>query len=142
MPKKAEEKTTKEMQEKAKQETVEPSKEEKPSKKSIKKEKKPSEKEYEKEVLTLAKQGLTAEKIGEALRQKNIHPKEYSKKISKILKANNSYEDPELKNVQAKLDKIETHLKKNKQDKRAVREKSRIFSQRRKIKKYLKMPLK
>jgi ribosomal protein S15P/S13E len=137
MSKKSEEKT----QETEKQKAV---LEEKPVK-EVKKEKKPkklTEKEFEKKVLDLHKKGLTSEKIGEALRKEGIHPKEYDKKISKILKAHDSYEDPELKNIQGKLDKVEAHLKKNKQDKRAIREKSRIFSQRRKIKKYLKMPLK
>jgi ribosomal protein S15P/S13E len=140
MPKKTEEAKEEEAK-------VEEAKEEKPTKekketKTEKKTKKLSQKDFEKKVLELAKQGLTAEKIGEKLRLEGIHSKEYDKKISKILKANNSYEDPELKNVQNKLEKIEAHLKKNKQDKRAIREKSRVFSQRRKIKKYLKMPLK
>ncbi len=136
MPKKSEEKT-----EEKTEETVETQKKSENPKKE-KKQKKLSEKEYEKEILGLAKQGLTSEKIGEYLRKQGIHPKEYDKKISKILKENNVYEDAELKNIQEKLDKIEIHLKKNKQDKRAIREKSRVFSQRRKIKKYLKMPLK
>jgi ribosomal protein S15P/S13E len=134
MPKKTEE--TKEIKVK-----VEETKEEKEIK-TEKKTKKLSQKDFEKKVLELAKKGLTAEKIGEKLRLEGIHSKEYDKKISKILKANNAYQDPELKNVQSKLEKIEAHLKKNKQDKRAIREKSRVFSQRRKIKKYLKMPLK
>lgn len=126
-----------------KADSVETSKEEKSKKET--KEKKPkklTQKEFEKKVLDLAKSGLTSEKIGEKLRLEGIHSNEYDKKISKILKENNAYEDAELKNVQKKLDRIETHLKKNKQDKRAIREKSRVFSHRRKIKKYLKMPLK
>ena len=137
MPKKLAEKT----EEAEKQEVVIEEKSSKESKKE-KKPKKLTEKEFEKKVLDLAKRGLTSEKIGEALRKEGIHPQEYDRKISKILKAHDSYEDPELKNVQGKLDRVEAHLKKNKQDKRAIREKSRIFSQRRKIKKYLKMPLK
>ena len=132
MPKKAEETMEK-------KENIEETKVEE---KTEKKEKKLSQKEFEKKVLELAKKDLTSEKIGEKLRLSGIHPMEYDKKISIILKENNSYEDAELKNVQSKLEKIEVHLKKNKQDKRAIREKSRIFSQRRKIKKYLKMPLK
>ena len=141
MPKKAEEKA-----EKKKEELVveEEKSEEKPAKekKNDKKNKKLTQKEFEKKVLDLAKTGLTSEKIGEKLRLEGTHPKEYDKKISKILKENNAYEDAELKNVQSKLERIEAHLKKNKQDKRAIREKSRVFSHRRKIKKYLKMPLK
>ena len=84
----------------------------------------------------MANKGLTSEKIGEELRRNGIHPKEYDKKISKILK--DKYVSPDLKNTEKKLEKIEEHLKKNKQDKRAKRERSRIFSQIRKIKKYLK----
>lgn len=98
--------------------------------------KKISEKEFEKMVLDLAKQKLTAEKIGEELKKQKIHPKEYNKKISKILKENNLYISPDLKNVEKKFNKIEKHFEKNKQDKRALNEKSRIFSQIRKIKKY------
>ena len=50
--------------------------------------KKLSDKDFEKKVIELAKKGLTSEKIGETLRKENIHPKEYKKKISKILKEN------------------------------------------------------
>ncbi len=101
-----------------------------------KEEKKLSLEEYEKKVIELANKGLTSEKIGEELRKKGIHPKEYEKKISKILK--DKYVSPDLKNTEKKLENIEEHLKNNKQDKKAKRERSRIFSQVRKIKKYLK----
>jgi ribosomal protein S15P/S13E len=106
---------------------------EEPVKKEEKK--KLSEAEYEKKVIELSKKGLTAEKIGEALRKERIHPKEYSKKISKIL--GKEYASPDLKNVETKLERIQNHFKTNKQDKRAMREKDRVFSQLRKIKKYL-----
>jgi ribosomal protein S15P/S13E len=92
--------------------------------------------EYEQKVIELADKGLTSEKIGEELKKKGIHSKEYNKKISKILK--NKYISPDLKNTEEKLKKIEQHLEKNKQDKKAKRERSRVFSQTRKIKKYLK----
>lgn len=92
--------------------------------------------EYEKKVLLLADKGLTSEKIGEELKREGIHSKEYEKKISKILK--DKYVNPDLKNVEKKLAKIEEHMKTNKQDKKAKRERSRVFSQVRKIKKYLK----
>jgi len=93
-----------------------------------------SQKEYEQKVKDLAKKGLTSEKIGQKLKDEGIHPKDYSGKISKIL--GEDYQNPDLKNVESKLRKIETHLAKNKQDKRAKREKDRIFSQLRKLKKY------
>lgn len=94
--------------------------------------------EFDKKVIELAKTGLTSEKIGEKLRQEGIHPKEHGKKISKILKAKDLYVNTDLKNVEDKLERIKTHFEKNKQDKRAKREKDRIFSQVRKLKKYFK----
>ncbi len=96
--------------------------------------KKLTQKEYEKKILELAKEGLTSEKIGQKLRDEGIHPSEYKGKISKILK--DSYVNPDLKNVETKLEKIKAHYEKNKQDKRAKREKDRVFSQLRKLKKY------
>lgn len=102
------------------------------------KSKKITQEEYEKAVIELGKKGLTSEKIGEALRGQGIHPKEYNKKISKILKEKDLYTSSDLKNTEEKLAKIEKHYAKNKQDKRAMRERERIFSQLRKIKKYLK----
>lgn len=99
-----------------------------------KKEKKISQKEFEKRVVDLGKEGLTAEKIGEKLRGEGIHSKDYDKKISQIL--GEGYTNPDLKNVEANLGRIEKHFKTNKQDKRAMREKDRVFAQLRKLKKY------
>jgi ribosomal protein S15P/S13E len=113
-----------------------PKKSEKKQEEGEEKQKKLSLEEYEKKVIELAGKGLTAEKIGEELKREGIHSKEYGKKISKILK--DKYINPDLKNTEKKLEKIEEHLKKNKQDKKAKRERSRVFSQVRKIKKYLK----
>lgn len=121
-------------------------------KKSKTKSKEPTEKtkgkknlsqiEFEKKVLALADKGLTSEKIGEELRQQGIHPKEYDKKISKILKEKNTYINPDLKNVEDKLERVKKHHAKNKQDKRAKREKDRIFAQLRKLKMYFNVPVK
>lgn len=97
--------------------------------------KKLTQKEYEKKVNELAKEGLTSEKIGQKLRDEGIHPQEYEGKISKILGEN--YVNPDLKNVEEKLEKIKVHYEKNKQDKRAKREKDRVFAQSRKLKKHL-----
>jgi ribosomal protein S15P/S13E len=94
-----------------------------------------TQKEYEKKVLELAENGLTAEKIGQKLKDQGIHPKNFSKKISQIL--GDKYVNPDLKNVEAKLERLKTHYEKNNQDKRAKREKDRVFSQLRKIKLYL-----
>ena len=90
--------------------------------------KKLSQSEFEKKVLEFAKEGLTSEKIGEALKKEKIYSKDYDKKISKILQENNTYVNPDLQNVQNKLDRISKHFETNKQDKRALREKSRVFS--------------
>ena len=113
-----------------------PKKSEKKQEEREEKQKKLSLEEYEKKVLDLANKGLTSEKIGEELKREGIHSREYNKKISKILK--DKYINPDLKNTEKKLENIEQHLKKNKQDKKAKRERSRVFSQIRKIKKYLK----
>ncbi len=94
-----------------------------------------TQKEYEQKILALAKEGLTAEKIGEKLKREDIHPKEFSSKISKIL--GKDFVSPDLKNIEKKLEKVKTHYIDNKQDKRAKREKDRIFAQLRKVKKYM-----
>ena len=97
---------------------------------------KKSREEYEKKVIELANKKLTAEKIGEQLRRQGIHPKEYNVKISKILQDKNLYVNPDLKNVEEKLKRISEHSEKNKQDKRAKRERVRVFAELRKLKKY------
>jgi len=109
-------------------------KEEIKKEKLIEKSKKTTQAEFEKKVLEIAEKGFTSEKIGEELKKQGIHSKDYSIKISKILKE--KYINPDLKNVEAKLEKVKKHYEKNKQDKRAMREKDRIFAQLRKLKKY------
>lgn len=97
---------------------------------------KTTQKDFEKKVIDLAKQGLTSEKIGEKLRKQGIHPKEYKKKISEILKEKELYINPDLKNIEKKLEGLNKHYNNNLQDKKAKKEKDRIFSQLRKLKKY------
>lgn len=92
--------------------------------------------EFEARVLELASKGFTSEKIGEALRQEGIHPKEHGKKISKILIEKGKYVSADVKNVKEKLAKVKAHSEKNKQDKRAMREKDRLFSQVRRLEKF------
>ncbi len=101
--------------------------------------KKLSQEEFEKKVVELISKGLTSEKIGEELRKQGIHPKEYNKKISKILKEKEKYVNPDMKNIEEKLEKIKKHYEKHKQDRRAMREKDRIFAGLRKMKKYHKV---
>ncbi len=115
----------------------------KPVKKESKKKfKKIAQSGFEKKVLELAKQELTSEKIGEKLRKENIHSKDFPKKISKILKENKTYINPDLKNVENKLEKLKIHFQTNKQDKRAKREIDRIAAQLRKLRKYFKIEIK
>lgn len=110
------------------------------SKTKKKDEKKPSKKtsvkEFEKKVVALADKGLTSEKIGEELKKDGIHPKEYDKKISKILKEKEKYVNPDLKNLESKLKRIKEHFEKNKQDKKAMRDRDKTFSKLRKLKRY------
>ena len=87
-------------------------------------------------VIELSEKGLTSEKIGEILRKEGIHPKEYNKKISQIL--GDKYINPDIKNIEEKLEKIKKHYENNKQDKRARRERDRVFSQLRNLKKHFK----
>ncbi len=105
-------------------------KSEKPEKKKL------SAAEYENRVVELAKTGLTSEKIGEALRREDVHPSEHEKKISKILKEKGLYVNPDLKNVSTKLENLEKHYRNNKQDKRALKDRERIFGRLRKLKAY------
>lgn len=109
---------------------------------SKKEKKKLTQTEFEEKVIGLTDKGLTSEKIGETLRQQGIHPKDFKKKISKILQEKGKYINPDLKNVEEKLARIQKHKEKNKQDKRAMREKDRVFAQVRKLKKYFKVAIK
>ena len=104
------------------------------SKKADKKKLTPEE--FEKRVFELAENELTSEKIGESLRNEGIHPKEHGKKISLILKEKNKYINPDLKNVESKLERVRTHFEKNKQDKRSMRDRERISAKLRKLKNY------
>ena len=116
MPKKKQEKTEEQTEENKKSEKI-------------------SQEAFEKKVLELAEIGLTAEKIGEKLRKEGVHSKEFSKKISKVLGI--KYTNPDEKNIKEKLDKLETHVKKNKGDKRAKRDRERASAKLRRLRKYL-----
>jgi len=98
--------------------------------------KKITQEEFEEKIVDLAKKGLSSEKIGEELRHQGIHSKEYEKKISHILKKNNLYINSDIKNIEMKLERVKNQYEKNKQDKRAMREKDRIFAQLRKLRMY------
>ena len=104
--------------------------------------KKLSEADFVKRVVQLGKEGFTSEKIGLKLKQEGVNVKDFGKKISKILQENSIYVNTDIKNIEAKLSKIVSHYENNKQDKRAMREKDRIFARLRKLKKYFGIPLK
>lgn len=106
--------------------------------KKEKKTEKISGKDFESKVIGLAEKGMTSEKIGETLRKEGIHPKEHGK-ISRILKEKGLYNSPEIKNIKEKLDRVTAHKEKHIQDKRAMRERERIFSLLRKQKEYHKL---
>ncbi len=95
-----------------------------------------SQEEFESKVVELSKSGLTSEKIGEVLRKDGIHSKEFQKKISQILKEKDFYVNPDIKNVELKLTRIEKHSKIHKKDRRAMRERERVFAQLRKLREY------
>jgi len=111
-----------------------PKKAKEKDKEEVKKPEKVSQEVFEKRVLELAEKGFTSEKIGEMLRKEGIHSKEFGKKISKIL--GNKYTSPDLKNIQTKLEKIQTHYTQNKKDRRAMRDQVRVAAQLRRLKEY------
>lgn len=112
-----------------------PEKAEEKVKEENKKTKKISKEEFEKKVIELSEKEFTSEKIGEILRKEGIHTKEFGKKISKIL--GSKYSNPDEKNIQKKLEKLEKHFGKNKKDKRAMRDKERVSAKLRRLRKYL-----
>ncbi len=74
-------------------------------------------KEIESLIVSLGKQGLTSEKIGLALKKEhNIKAKKQGIKIGKIMKDNQLENTPDIKNIQARIQKLEKHLGKNKHD--------------------------
>lgn len=66
---------------------------------------------------------LTAEKIGLILRDNYGIPntKIYGFKIGQVLREENKYVDPDLKNLGDKAKKLEAHISKNKQDQKTRR---------------------
>jgi ribosomal protein S15P/S13E len=120
-----------------KSESKEPKTKKTAAKKAAKKEsKKLTQAEFEKKVLELSKEGLTSDKIGERLRQGGIHPKDYDKKISRVIKEKGEYKNPSLENVEKKLKNLEDHYAKNRQDKNALKQREKISARVRKLRNY------
>ena len=80
-----------------------------------------TEEEAKKIIIDLGSKGMTAEKIGLTLRDEYGFQKQKMKlKISEILRENKVYIQPDLANYQKKIANLRDHLKKNKQDVRAI----------------------
>ncbi len=95
--------------------------------------KKVGKKEIKKKIVELAEKGITAEKIGLKLKKQGIDNKKI--KIGKVLKENDLWKDPEVKNINEKVEKLKEHFKDNPHDypsKQSLIEKSAYL---RKIKK-------
>ena len=74
-------------------------------------------------IIKLGNKGMTAEKIGLTLRDQYGIPKVklFGFKIKQILDEKEKYEDPNVHNLKKNLDRIITHYKKHKGDKKAER---------------------
>ena len=86
-------------------------------------------------MIELAKAGMTSEKIGETLKREKIFPTEKIK-ISKILKEKKLYVVPDVKNIEIKLERIKNHFERNKQDKKALKDREKIVGRLRKTTAY------
>ena len=96
--------------------------------------------DIEKVVIALGKKGIHPAKIGLVLREKHdvSKMKPLGKKITQILKEDNVEYEDDLDFVNKKINRIDTHYTKNKQDKRAKREIVRYIGLRKKLEKYKK----
>ena len=94
----------------------------------------------EKIVVELGKKGIFPAQIGLILKKEHNVPKirVLGKKITKILDEHKVSYKKDLDMVNEKIKKIETHSKKNKQDKRAPREITKYIGLKRKLEKYQK----
>lgn len=74
-------------------------------------------------IIDLAKQGITAEKIGLVLRDKHAVPKAklLGVRIKQVLQEKNLWSDPEQSSYEKKLDKLTKHINVNKHDHTAKR---------------------
>ncbi len=65
--------------------------------------------------------------------------KKSGKENLKTVEEKKKHTNPDVANIEKKLERIKNHYEKNRQDKRAMREKERIASKLRRIKKYHKI---
>ncbi len=92
----------------------------------------------EKTVVDLAKKGKSPSEIGIILKEKHgvKKIKVLGKSITKILEKNKISHDNDLAVINKKIENLQAHYAKNKQDKRAKREIVRFIGLRRKLEKY------
>ena len=89
-------------------------------------------------IVELAKKDYSPAKIGAVLKEKYSIPKVkiLGKKITKILKENNIKYQDDLDIINKRIEKLETHYNKNKQDKRARKEIVRLIGLKKRLEKY------
>lgn len=97
-----------------------------------------TEEEVKQIIIKLANKGLTSEKIGLVLRDQYGIPKVslYNLKIKKILEEKNLFEDPTLKNLKNKSEKLNNHMRLNSHDQVGKRSQTITKSKLKKIQEY------
>jgi small subunit ribosomal protein S15 len=97
-----------------------------------------SKEEVEALIIKLAKQGLTAEKIGLVLRDSYGTPsvRLVTDKISRVIAKNMAYTPSDLLNLEKKAERLRKTIEKNKQDKVAKRSLQITEAKIKKLKKY------
>jgi small subunit ribosomal protein S15 len=98
-----------------------------------------TEEEVKAIILKLGNKGLTSEKIGLTLKDQYGIPKTkiYGFKIKEVLKEKGKYEDSNIKNLKASVEKVQAHYKKHKGDKKAERSLTITKAQLKKREEYL-----
>ena len=105
--------------------------------KKTKTEKKLTISELKKIVLDLGRKGLTAEKIGLELKNNyNTSASQLKTKINKILKEGGIDKDPDITNLEKKIEQLKKHKSKNKHDYNTLVALSITSAKIRKLKKY------
>ncbi|MFW6283743.1 MAG: hypothetical protein ACOC1P_06895 [Minisyncoccales bacterium] len=68
-------------------------------------------------ILDLAEEGKTSEKIGLILKEKyGVYAKNFDLKIGRVLREEDKWVDPDIKNVKKKLERLEENLRESKHD--------------------------
>ena len=89
-------------------------------------------------ILELGRKGFTSEKIGLELKKQGLYAKSTGMKISRILKKENLFIEPDIKSYEKAIEKIKKHKEKHKQDMACGRAFSKKQSKILKLRKYRK----